>query len=73
MRQSSTIIVFLIWVLLISVGDFTLSMVIKDEIKKIKTDVEERMVPLIRDSIKMHQWYENWELTYQEKNQIKDL
>lgn len=30
-----------------------------------------RFEPLIKDSIKMHKWYENWEANYSEKNNLK--
>lgn len=41
------------------------------KIDKIKNEYIERNESLIKDSIKMHQWYENWELTYQEKINLK--
>jgi hypothetical protein len=43
---------------------------IKDEITHSK-EHQERFDALVRDSVKMHKWYENVHLNYQELNNLR--
>ena len=46
------------------------TVVVRDEIKHSKQH-QERFDALVRDSVKMHKWFENVELRYQELNNLK--
>lgn len=73
MKQDLTLItiaVSLLYILVISTANITFNVIIKEKIEKLETNYINRFEPLVKDSIKMHQWYENWESTYQEKNNI---
>ena len=47
------------------------TVVVKDEIKHSKQH-QERFDALVRDSVKMHKIYENWEINYGELKKLEE-
>ena len=62
-------ILFLMTIVIVMIGVCTIA--IKDEIKHSK-EHNERFDALVRDSVKMHKIYENWQLNYSELKKLED-
>ena len=42
-------------------------------IERLEKRYIDRLEPLIKDSLKLHQWYHNWEANYDEKRAVQRL
>ena len=62
-------ILFLMTIVIVMIGVCTIA--IKDEIKNSK-EHNERFDALVRDSVKMHKIYENWQLNYGELKKLEE-
>jgi hypothetical protein len=67
--KKTTYVVIIPLLLLIVVGIFKVDY----RIEQLEKRYIDRLEPLIKDSLKMHQWYHNWEANYDEKARVRRL